>query len=125
MTLKRTTHIPQDYKNNILEHMVSNNFIENVDFMFEKTTHENSLILVLINNDKSERIFDTYAGIEESCFLIRMAKDRISSKFDVCTTFVGTIEACKQYLRNTFNLDEYAVKYCDYRYSHSIDFKTL
>ena len=123
--LKRTTHIPQDYKNKILEHLVSNNFIEDVDFIFEESTQENSLNLVLMNNDKSERIFDVYAEIEESCFLIKMAKDSTQSKFDVCTTFVGTIEACKQYLRNTFNLDEYAVKYCAYRYDHSIDFKTL
>lgn len=125
MIIRKRKHISMDKKEKITVHFVSEGFTQNKDFHFEESTEKDQTILVLHNTDNIGSIFDSYSKIEETMFLIRMAKDKWQTSFDIVTTFWGTIETCKQYLKDNFELDSYKIKHCTYNCTNSINLNDL
>lgn len=109
--IRKTKHISLFERDKISNFLVFNGFLENIDFLFEASNEKDRLILILNNIKFTNKIFEVYEQIEVKTFLIRLAKHRWQSYYDICEVFTGTIKEFNKYFNDNFDLNIYTINH--------------
>lgn len=127
MTIRKTATINNDEIQELTEFFTQKGFKKDFDFFFENISSENNntSTLILKRTDNKNNIFEIYDEVCNYCFLIRLAKTRTQSKFDICRTFQGTIAQCKEFIKTNYDLASYMVKHCDFDYDKGLNLSEL
>ena len=63
------------------------------------------------NINFTDKIFQVYEQIEIKTFLIRLAKNRWQSYYDICEVFHGTLKEFNKYFNDNFDLNIYSINH--------------